>query len=102
MELALSRLVRASHELLGLVTFFTYVHDEIRAWTIPLGTTAKLAAGAVHTDMERGFIRAEVVSFDNLVRCKTIAHSREEGLLQIEGKDYVVQDGDVITFRFNV
>jgi GTP-binding protein YchF len=101
-ELALSRLVRASHDLLGLVTFFTYVHDEIRAWNISLGTPAKLAAGAVHTDMERGFIRAEVVSFEDLTRCKTIAHCREEGLLRLEGKDYAVQDGDVITFRFNV
>jgi len=101
-ELALSRLVRASYDLLGLVTFFTYVHDEIRAWNIPRGTPAKLAAGAVHTDMERGFIRAEVVGFDDLARCRTIAHCREEGLLRLEGKDYVVQDGDVITFRFNV
>ena len=101
-ELALSRLVRASHDLLGLVTFFTYVHDEIRAWNIARGTSTKLAAGAVHTDMERGFIRAEVVSFDDLARCKTIAHCREKGLLRLEGKDYVVQDGDVITFRFNV
>ena len=101
-ELALFRLVRDSHDLLGLITFFTYVHDEIRAWNIRQGTFAKLAAGAVHTDMEQGFIRAEVVSFDDLARCKTIAHCREEGLLRLEGKNYVVQDGDVITFRFNV
>jgi GTP-binding protein YchF len=101
-EMAISRLVKASYDLLGYITFFTYVNDEIRAWNITHGTNAKQAAGAVHSDMEHGFIRAEIVSYDDLIRCESIAHCREQGLLRLEGKDYVVKDGDVITFRFNV
>jgi GTP-binding protein YchF len=101
-EPAMSRLVRKSYDLLGLVTFFTYVSDEVRAWTIPRGTPAKRAAGAVHTDIERGFIRAEVVSFADLQAQGSLGRCREHGLLRLEGKDYVVQDGDVVTFRFNV
>ncbi|MBC7185898.1 MAG: redox-regulated ATPase YchF [Calditrichaeota bacterium] len=101
-EPAMFRLVRKSYELLRLVTFFTYVSEEVRAWTIPRGTTAKQAAGAVHTDIERGFIRAEVVSYVDLHAQGSLARCRELGLLRLEGKDYIVQDGDVITFRFNV
>ncbi|MCR4439544.1 MAG: redox-regulated ATPase YchF [bacterium] len=101
-EPAMFRLVRTSYELLRLVTFFTYVSEEVRAWTIPRGTTAKLAAGAVHTDIERGFIRAEVVSYADLNAHGSLARCRELGLLRLEGKDYIVQDGDVITFRFHV
>ncbi|MDZ7374261.1 MAG: redox-regulated ATPase YchF [candidate division KSB1 bacterium] len=99
-EPAMSRLIRASYDLLGLVTFFTYESREVRAWTIPQGTPARRAAGTIHSDMERGFIRAEVVSYEDLVRCGSIARCRESGALRLEGKDYVVQDGDVITFRF--
>ena len=101
-EPALARVIRESYNLLDLITFFTYVNDEVRAWTIPRGATAKQAAGAVHTDMERGFIRAEVASYTDLKEQKSIAHCREKGLLRLEGKDYSVQDGDVITFRFNI
>ncbi|MGQ9561546.1 MAG: redox-regulated ATPase YchF [Candidatus Oleimicrobiaceae bacterium] len=101
-EPAMSRLVRKSYDLLGLVTFFTYVSDEVRAWTVPRGTTAKRAAGAVHTDIERGFIRAEVVSCADLQAQGSLARCREQGLVRLEGKDYLVQDGDVVTFRFNV
>ena len=96
----MSRLIRASYDLLGLVTFFTHESKEVRAWTIRRGTPAKRAAGVIHTDMERGFIRAEVVSFEDLARCGSIARCREDGSLRLEGKDYQVQDGDVITFRF--
>jgi hypothetical protein len=99
-EPAMSRLIRASYELLGLVTFFTYESREVRAWTIPQGTPARRAAGTIHSDMERGFIRAEVVSYDDLVRCGSIAKCRESGALRLEGKDYLVRDGDIITFRF--
>ncbi len=101
-EPALSRLVRESHALLDLLSFFTFVSDEVRAWTIPKGATAKEAAGAVHSDMERGFIRAEVVSFEHLNQLGSMQACREKGLIRLEGKEYLVQDGDVITFRFNV
>jgi hypothetical protein len=101
-EPSLDRVARASQELLGLVAFFTVSEDEVRAWTIRQGTRAREAAGAVHSDLERGFIRAEVVRWDDLVRWKTLAACREHGLLRLEGKDYVVQDGDVVHFRFNV
>ena len=96
------RLLQACHDLLDLITFFTVVGDELRAWTIPCGATALKAAGTVHTDMERGFIKAEVVAFEALVRCGGMAAARREGLLRLEGKDYIVADGDVITIRFNV
>jgi len=101
-ELALERVIRASYDLLGLVSFFTTVSDEVRAWTIPRGTTAQRAAGAVHSDMERGFIRAEIIAFDTLMECGSLAAAREKGLLRIEGKDYVMQDGDIANFRFKV
>ena len=101
-ELALERVIRASYDLLGLISFFTTVSDEVRAWTIPRDTTAQRAAGAVHTDMERGFIRAEIIAFDTLMECGSLAAAREKGLLRIEGKDYVMQDGDIANFRFKV
>jgi GTP-binding protein YchF len=99
---ALDRLLQAAYELLGLVTFFTVGDDEVRAWSVPAGTHAVRAAGAVHTDMERGFIRAEVTPWRELVEAGSFAACRTHGTLRLEGRDYVVQDGDVITFRFNV
>ncbi len=101
-ESAIDRIIRFSYQLLGLISFFTTVSDELKAWTIPKGTTALKAAGKIHSDMERGFIRAEVVSFRDLDRCGSLAEARKHGLLRLEGKNYIVQDGDVITFLFNV
>ncbi|MGA8942289.1 MAG: redox-regulated ATPase YchF [Thermoactinomyces sp.] len=98
----LDRLVAAAYRLLGLITYFTAGEKEVRAWTIREGTKAPQAAGVIHTDFERGFIRAEVMSYDDLIMAGSIANAREKGLLRLEGKDYVVQDGDIITFRFNV
>jgi ribosome-binding ATPase len=99
---ALERVIDLSYSLLGLVSFFTTVSDELRAWTIPGGTLAPRAAGKVHTDMERGFIRAEVISCADLQSCGSLVEARKRGLLRTEGKSYVVQDGDVVTFLFNV
>ena len=101
-ERGLPRLARACLELLGLKTFFSTASDEVRAWTIPAGTRAPQAAGRIHTDMERGFIRAEVVAYADLVACGSVTAARERGLVRLEGKDYEVRDGDVITFRFAV
>jgi hypothetical protein len=101
-EPSLDRVNRASHELLGLIAFFTVGDDEVRAWPVRRGTRAREAAGVIHSDIERGFIRAEVARWDDLVRLKTLAACREAALLRLEGKDYVVQDGDVIHYRFNV
>ncbi|MES1243706.1 MAG: redox-regulated ATPase YchF [Acidobacteriota bacterium] len=101
-EPSLDRVNRASFGLLGLISFFTVGEDEVRAWTIRRGTPARGAAGTIHSDIERGFIRAEIVHWDDLVRLKTLAACREAALLRLEGKDYVVQDGDVAHFRFNV
>ena len=101
-ESALNRMIRLSYELLGLVSFFTVVSDEVKAWTIHRDTPAVKAAGKVHSDMERGFIRAEVISYEDLVRCGSIAEGRKRGLVHVEGKSYTVKDGDVITFLFNV
>lgn len=98
----LDRLITAAYHLLGLNTYFTAGVQEVRAWTIRQGTKAPQAAGVIHTDFERGFIRAEVVSFKDLDETGSMAAAREKGLLRLEGKDYVVQDGDVIHFRFNV
>ena len=98
----LDRLIQCSYELLGLISFLTYGKDECRAWTIRKGTKAPQAAGKIHSDIERGFIRAEVVSYDDLMACGTMAAAREKGLIRSEGKEYVVQDGDIILFRFNV
>ena len=101
-ESGLEKLVRASYRLLGLMSFLTAGEDETRAWTIRLGTKAPQAAGKIHTDFERGFIKAEVVNYQDLLDCGSYAGAREKGLVRIEGKDYVVRDGDVILFRFNV
>ena len=100
-ELASRRLVRACYQAIGLRTFFSYAHDEVRAWTVQAGDHAVAAAGKVHTDMARGFIRAEVVHFDDLQACGSIREARTQGKVRLEGKDYEVQDGDVITFRFS-
>ena len=99
---ALDRLLRAAYDLLGLMSFLTAGEDECRAWSIPAGTHAVKAAGTVHTDMERGFIRAEVTTWQALVEAGSLAACRTHGTLRLEGKDYAVRDGDVITFRFNV
>ena len=101
-ESGLDRLVKASYTLLGLISFLTSGEDECRAWTIRRGTKAPQAAGKIHSDFERGFIRAEVVAYDDLMACGTMAAAREKGLIRSEGKDYIVQDGDIILFRFNV
>ena len=95
-------MIKAAFDLLGLQTFLTAGPDECRAWTITKGTTAPKAAGKIHTDFERGFIRAEIVSFEDLVREGSMNACREKGLIRSEGKDYVMQDGDVTLFRFNV
>ncbi len=101
-ESGLDRLIRASYALLGLISFLTCGEDECRAWTIVRGTKAPQAAGKIHTDFERGFIRAEVVPFDALMECGSMATVRDKGLLRSEGKEYVMEDGDVVLFRFNV
>ena len=98
----LKRLIQVGYDVLGLVTFFTTVNQDLRAWTVPRGTPALQAAGKIHSDMERGFIKAEVLSFEDFTRCGSEHAAREKGLLKVEGKDYVVQDGDIIHFRFNV
>lgn len=101
-EAGLDRLIRAAYTLLGLLTYFTAGVKEVRAWTIKQGTKAPQAAGVIHTDFERGFIRAEVVAYEQLVEAGSMGQARERGLVRLEGKDYVVQDGDVMHFRFNV
>jgi GTP-binding protein YchF len=101
-EAGLEHVVELSYELLGLISFFTTASDEMKAWSITQGTTALKAAGKIHSDMERGFIRAEVISYNDLLKCGNMAEAHKKGLLRLEGKGYVVQDGDVITFLFNV
>ena len=101
-ESGLDKLITASYRLLGLMSFLTAGEDETRAWTIKIGTKAPQAAGKIHTDFERGFIKAEVVNYQNLLDCGSYAGAREKGLVRMEGKEYVVKDGDVILFRFNV
>jgi ribosome-binding ATPase YchF (GTP1/OBG family) len=98
----LDRLIRASYHLLGLQTYFTAGDPEVRAWTIHQGDTAPVAAGVIHTDFERGFIRAETVSYDDFVASDGWKNARERGVVRSEGKEYVVHDGDVMLFRFNV
>ncbi len=101
-EPALNKLIRVSYDLLGLISFLTSGEDEVRAWTIRKGTNAQKAAGKIHSDIERGFIRAEVISFDDFTSCGGTAAARDKGLLRLEGKTYEVTDGDIINFRFNV
>jgi GTP-binding protein YchF len=101
-EPGLNRVIRAAYQLLGLQTYFTAGVKEVRAWTVRAGSTAPQAAGVIHTDFERGFIRAEVIAYDDFVRCKGEAGAREAGKLRLEGKEYIVREGDVMHFRFNV
>ena len=101
-ESGLDRLIKECYSLLGLISFLTAGKPEVRAWTIKKGTKAPQAAGKIHTDFERGFIRAEIVSFDDLMECGSIAAAKEKGLYRSEGKEYVMKDGDVVLFRFNV
>ncbi|MCD8008915.1 MAG: redox-regulated ATPase YchF [Clostridiales bacterium] len=101
-ESGLDRLIKASYTLLGLISFLTSGEDECRAWTITKGTKAPQAAGKIHSDFERGFIRAEVIAYDDMVACGSEKVAREKGLMRSEGKEYVVADGDIILFRFNV
>ncbi|NLU53386.1 MAG: redox-regulated ATPase YchF [Clostridiaceae bacterium] len=101
-ESGLDKLIKASYKLLGLISFLTAGEQEVRAWTIVNGTKAPQAAGKIHSDFERGFIRAEIVAYDDLVKCGSYAAARDQGLVRSEGKDYVMKDGDVTLFRFNV
>ena len=101
-EPGLNRLVRATYELLGLITFFTTGDKETRAWTVPRGTRAPEAGGIIHTDFERGFIRAETIGWDEFVAVGSLKAARERGLIRSEGRDYEVRDGELIHFRFNV
>ncbi len=101
-EPGLNRVIRAGYTLLGLQTYFTAGEKEVRAWTTHIGATAPQAAGEIHTDFEKGFIRAEVVSYDDFIACNGEHGAKEAGKLRLEGKEYIVQDGDVMHFRFNV
>jgi hypothetical protein len=102
LESGVERVLAQTFDLLGLVTFYTVVGEECRAWTVPQGTPAVKAAGKIHTDMEHGFIRAEVIGWEEMLRQGTLAEARKHGLLRTEGKGYVVQDGDVLHILFNV
>ncbi|MGI5823772.1 MAG: redox-regulated ATPase YchF [Dethiobacteria bacterium] len=101
-ETSLNRLVRIGYDFLGLITFFTIKGTEARAWTVKKGVTARQGAGEVHSDMERGFIAAEVINWEELLRAGSVATAKEQGILRLEGKDYLLQDGDVVYFRFNI
>ena len=101
-EPATDKLINASYKLLGLQSFFTVGDDECRAWTIRSGTNAQRSAGVIHSDMEKGFIRAEVVSYEDLIREGSMAACRDKGLWRLEGKDYLVRDGDILSIRFNI
>ena len=98
----LDRIIKEGYALLGLISYLTAGQPEVRAWTIKKGTKAPQAAGKIHSDFEKGFIRAEVVSFDDLMACGSMNAAKEKGLVRSEGKDYVMQDGDIVLFRFNV
>ncbi|MDE6519212.1 MAG: redox-regulated ATPase YchF [Ruminococcus sp.] len=98
----LNRIIKEGYALLGLISFLTAGKQEVRAWTITKGTKAPQAAGKIHTDFEKGFIRAEVISFNDLMECGTMANAKEKGLVRLEGKEYVMNDGDIVVFRFNV
>ncbi|MCK4534295.1 MAG: DUF933 domain-containing protein, partial [Syntrophobacterales bacterium] len=101
-ESGLQKLIRAGYVMLDLITFYTTAGDQLRAWTIPEGTRASQAAGKIHTDMERGFIKAEVLNYEDFVRVGSLSAAKEKGLVRIEGKDYLILDGDIVYFRFNV
>ena len=101
-ESGLDKVIKASYDLLGLMSFLTAGEPEVRAWTIKKGTKAPEAAGKIHSDIERGFIRAEVVSYDDLIREGSMNAAKEKGLVRSEGKDYIMKDGDIVLFRFNV
>ncbi len=101
-ESGMDRMIRTGYALLGLISYLTAGKQEVRAWTIKKGTKAPQAAGKIHTDFEKGFIRAEVISYDDLIECGTMANAKEKGLVRLEGKEYVVKDGDIMLFRFNV
>ena len=101
-ESGLEKLIAASYRILGLISYLTAGPQESRAWTIKVGTKAPQAAGKIHSDFERGFIRAEVVAYDDLMACGSMTAAKEKGLVRSEGKDYVMKDGDVVLFRFNV
>lgn len=101
-ESGLNRIIKEGYSLLGLISYLTAGQPEVRAWTIKKGTKAPQAAGKIHTDFEKGFIRAEVISFDDLMECGTMTAAKEKGLVRLEGKEYVMQDGDIVLFRFNV
>lgn len=101
-ESGLNRIIQQGYSLLGLISFLTAGKQEVRAWTIRKGTKAPQAAGKIHTDFEKGFIRAEVIAYEDLMKCGTMTAAREQGLLRLEGKEYVMQDGDIVVFRFNV
>ena len=99
-ESAIARLIRASYDLMGLISYFTVGDDEVRAWTIQQNTKAPQAAGAIHTDFERGFIRAEIVHYDDFIQRKSLPQCKTDGVMRLEGKEYIVKDGDIINFRF--
>ena len=101
-ESGIDKVIKSSYDLLGLMSFLTAGEPEVRAWTIKKGTKAPQAAGKIHSDIERGFIRAEVVSYDDLIKEGSMNAVKEKGLLRSEGKDYIMQDGDIVLFRFNV
>ena len=98
----LDRLVIASYDILGLMSYLTAGEVEVRAWTIRKGTKAPQAAGKIHSDIERGFIKAEIVSYDDLIECGSMAKAREKGLIRMEGKEYTMKEGDIVDFKFNV
>ncbi len=100
-ELGLSRVIRASYDLLGLQSFFTVGEDEVRAWTVRRGASALESAGAIHTDLQKGFIRAEIVAYDDLVSLGGMAEARSHGKLRLEGKEYLVKDGEIMHVRFS-
>ena len=101
-EPGLNRMIRLNYELLGLQSFFTVGEDEVRAWTVHQGANAVEAAGAIHSDLARGFIRAEVVSYQDLIEAGSINEARKRGAVRLEGRDYEVQDGDILNIRFNI
>lgn len=101
-ESGLTKMVHAGNRRLGLLTFFTVGEDEVRAWTCPVGSTAPQAAGVIHSDLERGFIRAEVIDYEVFVECGSMTSAKAEGKLRVEGRDYLVQEGEILTIRFNV